>query len=539
VPTLSDISLLTALAAFAILLRTPAAIRWPFLCALLAVLSGSVSMLNGEWQAAPGLVLALLCVLFAALRSPILRYRRAVSSPLILLTAACALPFWFFPIFRLPPLDGSFAVGTISVEMTDPERTGLIGRPANESRRLPVRIWYPAPAHTTGSRAAYTGRAQAMSLGTNFGQPWFYYTQLAAIRPHAIRAAAVAPGPWPVVLFNHGFWSYPEQNTALVERLASHGYVVVAIGHPGDAVAFRLTDGTRLDPWPGDASDSTADRALEDGIAAFMGGSTEEARFAGLPRFDAGSAGHRIDASARAWRDDNLFVLAELHRTQLPQLARVTTQADFARVAVVGMSFGGSVAPSACARIPECRAAINLDGESFDFSTYNADFGHPLLVLLTGQPFSALQYPDPATNPTDYAYERWARIGQTPDVYRMRVASLRHLGLMDLLLSAREPFKSHLYGVIDADRGIALVNDAALEFLDRYLKSATNNFPAGFFHRYPEVSTHDASHVRRWWLDHNSKLGCPPERVAAIVPVNDADGLRLGAWIRDTTACGS
>src|SRR6185437_768604 len=314
-------------------------------------------------------------------------------------------------------------------------------------------------------------------------------------------------------LFNHGFWSYPEQNTTLAERLASHGYMIVAIGHPGDSVTFRLADGTRLDPWRGRANDRDAGKALEDGIAAFMGGSTEDARFAGLNRFDAGSAGHRINDSAHAWRADNLFVLAALKKGNtaqvVPTLVReevssILAHADFTHVAVVGMSFGGSTAPSACARIPDCRAAINLDGESFDFSMYNADFGRPLLVLLTGQPFSSFQYADPATNPTDYAYERWAIIGEASDIFRVRVASLRHLGLMDLLLSARDPFKSHLYGTIDADRGIALVNDAVLEFLDRYVKNARNDFPADFLRRYPEVSLHDASHVRRWWLDHNA-----------------------------------
>ncbi len=535
--TISDIGLVTALGAFAIVFSMQMGKRWLFACSTFALVCGLVSLSSGEWQAAPGGVLAFVGLLLSMYVARIPRFRRIISAVLILVITGCALPFWFFPIFKLPLPDGPYAIGTVSIEMIDPQRAGVTGRPANELRRLPVRIWYPVPAGAKGAAAVYTSWTQALSLGSSFGERWFYYTQLAAVRTHSMRDLAVAPGHWPVVLFNHGFWSYPEQNTALVERLASHGYIVVSIGHPGDSAAFRLADGTRLDPWLEGTEDSPASKALDDGTAAFMGGRTEDERFAGLPRFDAGSAGHRIDASAHAWRDDNLFVLAALEHGTSPIAIPIMAQADFERIAVAGMSFGGSTAPSACARIANCRAAINLDGESFDFSQYNTDFGRPLLVVLTGQLFSSSQYPNPATNPTDYAYERWVTAGEAANVYRMRVASLRHLGTTDLLLSARDPFKARLYGTIDADRGIALIDDSALEFLDRHVKGERNGFPADIYARYPETNAHDASHVRLWWVARNTALGCSAEQVRAVAPINDTERMRLGHWVFEPSAC--
>jgi predicted dienelactone hydrolase len=56
---------------------------------------------------------------------------------------------------------------------------------------------------------------------------------------------------FPVVIFNHGYLLYPWQNTALMEELASHGYVVFSLSHPRDSASYRTLDGTLVeaDPW--------------------------------------------------------------------------------------------------------------------------------------------------------------------------------------------------------------------------------------------------------------------------------------------------
>ena len=50
-------------------------------------------------------------------------------------------------------------------------------------------------------------------------------------------------GGWPVVLFSPGFGVERELYAGLVEDLASHGYVVVAIDHPHDASIVEFPDG--------------------------------------------------------------------------------------------------------------------------------------------------------------------------------------------------------------------------------------------------------------------------------------------------------
>jgi len=68
---------------------------------------------------------------------------------------------------------------------------------------------------------------------------------LTSIKLPAISNAAPLhrAGGWPVVLFSTGYGVERQLYTGLVEDLASHGYVVVAIDHPHDANIVSFPDG--------------------------------------------------------------------------------------------------------------------------------------------------------------------------------------------------------------------------------------------------------------------------------------------------------
>jgi len=453
--------------------------------------------------------------------------------------AAAGAFWWYSPMFELPAPSGPHRVGVRAFTLVDESRRGLLGTSASEPRSIPIRVWYPAADDARGRTRPYLEGYEAASLGQNFGEGRHFFAYLSRIDTHSILGAAVKRGQnaWPLVLFNHGFWCYPEQNTALMEQLASHGYVVVSIGHPGDSIEARFADGTVVKPFHD--SGERRDTELQAGTAAFMGATTDDARVAGLTRFEAASMAHRIGDSARIWRDDNLFVFESLRHGQVPESVRdVAAATDYARLGMVGMSFGGSTAPSVCQALAACKAAVNLDGESFDFSMYNAELRAPLLMLLTGERFNRAQLEDPDVNPTDYAYERWAHAGERDDIVRMRVSSLRHVGLLDLSLSASRPWNAEMYGTIDGRLGTALISDAVLQFLDRHVQDKRDvDFPRSFFAEYPQATRHDASHVRHWWLKRNADLGCSEESTRAATPLNDPQSMRLGDWITASTGC--
>lgn len=471
--------------------------------------------------------------------------RRWILAVLALAGLAAAGVFWWYsPTFELPEPNGPHRVGVKAFALVDESRHGLLGTPESEPRRIPIRVWYPVADDATGATRRYLDAYEAAALGENLGKGERFFAYLSRIDTHSILDAPVLDAPaksgsgaWPLVLFNHGFWCYPEQNTAMMEQLASHGYVAVSIGHPGDSIEARFADGTVVKTFSG--ADEKRDTELQAGMAAFMGGTTGDARMAGLKLFEAASTAHRIGDSARIWRDDNLFVFQALRDGQVPGDVRdVAAAVDYAKLGVVGMSFGGSTAPSVCEALAECKAAVNLDGESFDFSMYNVELRAPLLMLLTGQRFTDAQFDDPSVNPMDYAYERWAHAGERDDIVRMRVSSLQHVGLLDLLLSAPRPGSAEMYGTIDGQRGMALIGDAVLQFLDRHVRGKKEvDFPRSFFAEYPEATPHDASHVRQWWLKRNVDLGCSEESIRAAAPLNDPKSMRLGDWITAPTGC--
>ncbi|MCB1028061.1 MAG: hypothetical protein KDB24_09890, partial [Microthrixaceae bacterium] len=59
------------------------------------------------------------------------------------------------------------------------------------------------------------------------------------ILAHA-EADAASDGPYPVVLFSHGFAGFPEQSADLVTHLASWGFVVVAPDHVERSLSGQL-----------------------------------------------------------------------------------------------------------------------------------------------------------------------------------------------------------------------------------------------------------------------------------------------------------
>ena len=129
---------------------------------------------------------------------------------------------------------------------------------------------------------------------------------------HSLLDAPALPGRYPVVVVSHGLCAYRTDATAVAERLASIGYVVVALGttHESDAVEFP--DGRLVS-----TADPTYCTAAQDPNNPLLT-TLQEPRAA-----------------------DVSFVLDEL-RKRLPH--GLTRAVNLSRVGVFGHSFGGSTA---------------------------------------------------------------------------------------------------------------------------------------------------------------------------------------------------
>lgn len=158
----------------------------------------------------------------------------------------------------------------------------------------------------------------------------------------------------PVVFYMPGWGGKAPRKEILLTRIAASGYLVVA------------TDDVAHDPPEHD--ESAAHRAARvadfdydrpDGVEAFYRQGDLKADLA------ARKISRLIDALRVAQKDEAASIIA---------------RADTARIAMVGFSFGGSVAEAALRDEPRVRAAVNLDGWNFGSSAATPTT-KPYLVL--------------------------------------------------------------------------------------------------------------------------------------------------------------
>lgn len=158
----------------------------------------------------------------------------------------------FGGIVRLHPAQGAdprkpgpFLVGVRTEVFVDQDRTcAITGKP----RTLVTEIWYPAVTDAKAPPNRFTDffgldearLAAGKLVMSRFGGDFDQLNE--RFRNVARRGAALREGKFPLLVFSHGNGGFRHQNTFQAEYLASHGYVVVAPDHTGNAAVSLLPD---------------------------------------------------------------------------------------------------------------------------------------------------------------------------------------------------------------------------------------------------------------------------------------------------------
>jgi predicted dienelactone hydrolase len=442
-PTEVALVLVTVAAAACVLLGVAATrLRQGIALAALAVaLAAQLALVGPHWQVIPAYGGLLLVAALLRLGDSGWGVRVLAGLAVVLCCATLAL-LWALPMFRLPPPTGVFAVGTSGpLNWSDPSRA-LDGSPATvlgKPRELTVQIWYPAAPGSTGERARYA-RFRELSLGHSYE---------AAIRTNAILNAPIADAPpFPVILFEHRWAGARTQDTFLVEDLASHGYVVVALDHPLNSARVQLSDGSVV----------KSDRA--DALSNLEASSAAAIQALWL---------HELDL----WTADDDFVLDTLFRDET-----FGGRVDLDRVGAVGHSFGGAVSMRLLGLDPRVKCAVNLDGWTFQGLERRTD--QPVLFVYEG---SGELRPPPvgvegALNTADNA-----AVDGTLQRYgglRAWVAGTQHLDFTDQTLTS--PLHRVTFtGPIAGERIRTITRGLVLGFLDQTLRGS------GQVPEFPEV----------------------------------------------------
>ena len=378
----------------------------------------------------------------------------SVSFGAVLLTASVALAL-ALPIVKLPAPQGPYAVGVTAFTLVDPERDdavfGVTGRP----REIYVQVWYPA--ERLGSASA----PRARTLWRELYRPPFFdvlFGYLGGIETHSFEGLplAMASDRYPAIVFSPSLGGIAEQNTLLMEHLASNGYVVFGVTHPHFGLFTTYADGSGVPPHEKTMQAMTQQGAVD--LDAFTAraahaGSELEAAAIRLEYFEHGTMLGEFMPILE--RDLELLLDAITVPTGERRVPTVVAgHVDTTRLGLLGMSYGGGAVTQVCKSDSRCRAAMNLDG-----GMWGTQMREPLKV-----PYLVLASPNNAA-----FFEHDRLISEAP-YYALTVEGAMHSNFTDA--SAFVPLFQWLgvTGTIDGGRAIDIMNVVAARFFDAYLR---------------------------------------------------------------------
>ena len=241
----------------------------------------------------------------------------------------------------LPAPTGPHKIGRTSFHWKDDKRAELETSAPDDKRELMVHLFYPIDAKATGAQAVYVPDADVMRSIWNEAQ----LARITALRTHSLESAPLPRGKvrYPVVLFSPGGAFKSLTYHALLEDLASHGWVVAALDPPYNPRAMRFPDGHvlgNLQPnergWPQPRNPEENQRFYKERIYH--------------------------------WARDISFVIDQLTALDKGK-GQFANRLDLQRgVGVFGHSRGGQAAATARILDHRVRGGINIDGMVGDYA---------------------------------------------------------------------------------------------------------------------------------------------------------------------------
>ncbi|WP_246843503.1 lipase [Allokutzneria sp. NRRL B-24872] len=376
--------------------------------------------------------------------------------------------------FQLPAPTGRQHVGVTDLHLVDTARAD----PWKPERRreLMISVWYPAHNDHRFPRAPWITPGLAAvqdEFGAGLGIPkgsvdW------TAVRTHARTGAPATPGKRQVVLYTPGLGFPRSAQTAIVEDLASRGYVVVTMDHTYETnVEFpggRVEVPVRLEIEP-----VTMKKILDVRVA------------------------------------DTRFVLDSLTRLARGTASRPLPRGlsgvlDLGEVGVFGHSYGGFTGGETMVHDRRIAAGVNLDGSlAYGFGEL---MGQPYLpgeVAVRGldRPFLLMgsEAIDPATGNLvrhthlDQRDRSWPQFWANQRGWKRDLLLGRsgHIGFTDYQVVLRrlalpEEQVKKLVGTVDANRSIAAQRAYVAGFFDLHLRHRDTGLFTGASPQHPDIT---------------------------------------------------
>ncbi len=370
---------------------------------------------------------------------------------------------------QLPAPTGPYEIGTVSARLVDRSRHDP-WVPSRPYRELMVSVWYPAASGAASGAGERHPRADYMAPGA--AARWDATSphgipkgavDFAATRTHAREGAPADTrgGRHPVLVYAAGSGDPRTWGTALVEELASRGYVVVTVDHTYENPGVQFPDGSVKDDGP---LREALEEAQKNGTLTELLKKTLDVRVA-----------------------DSTFVLDSLG--SLPH--GLSKAVDPRRVGMVGQSAGGIAAAETMYEDRRVKAGVDLDG-TLEFNPEpNGTNLMPVAEHGLDRPF-LLMGSDRPTEPSWRSFlshsTGWQR--------NLTLKGSRHQSYTDLSVllprsGADRKVVEENIGTIDPARSVAAQRAYVASFFDRWLKGKDDGLLDGPSAAYPEVEFTD------------------------------------------------
>ena len=436
----------------------------PALALIAAILHGFIE--GARWQMIPLYVFTIIIFLVSVISKVSRRTTNTPTQPggwslagrlvsLLGLAISISLPV-LLPVPSPVPPSGPFTIGTRTMLLTDPNRKEVYSG-KDEPRRFLIEIWYPAMPPAPGTQPAPwmpDAKIVAPAIADYINLPHFFLDHLVLAKSSAYTGipADRSAGPYPVLIFSHGWNGFRQQSTFLMQELASHGYIVVALEHPYGARLTVFPDGTQAPNNPSALPKGKPDAEYE-------------------------AAGRIL---VNQWAGDISYTVDSLAAlNQNDPAGQLTGLLNLDKLGAFGHSTGGGAAIQFCGTDTRCKAGLTLDA-------FMRPVGLQVLGQGTRQPFFYMfseLWPFPRNSELFNQY--YSHV--SPGNHVVTIMGADHYDFSDLpALSPLAP-QLGLKGPINGERVQKIIDAYVLAFFDQQFKGIPTTLFDGPQAAYPDV----------------------------------------------------
>lgn len=383
-------------------------------------------------------------------------YEMKLAKLLLIIPVFIVAVLWYIsPIIKpLPRLTGLYLIGTQSTCFTDSDRIDPYTSDG-QLRRVMVRFWYPSDLKSE-QKYPYMGDRMPLLQAAFANQTrmplWLSKLMLRDLMTDAYSNVPLSTkeSAYPVVLFSHGLSGVPtDMYASIIENLASHGYIVVAIDHPYLNIITRFSTG-----------EVVSSQAISDQFQRMN--QQDQRKF-------------QMDA-IEVYKADMRLVIDQLELLNQDSNSIFYTHLDLDRIGVMGHSAGGTAAIEFCRSDDRCKAAADLDGW-YDHVIGQEPLKQPLLLMFGSK---SIERGEPTTEylqikgiTREQYFEREQKIAD----HRKKLCSAPTCSMVIITGASHDDFgdgvliKWPLRAWSAADSYVVLdqVNGQLVQFFDKYL----------------------------------------------------------------------